>query len=195
MISEEQLKNNIYKYLQNIMELWNSFQLYKMIKTDIDGSINKTNRYSYMFVTIVISLQKTFVVDSYKLFYNESKSIPKMIGMCENNIKYFKDKDIKFNIKELRTLLDENKDEIENLKGMRDKFFAHCDSIYFNDPSKLFSDLPVIIDKLGKLIEGSYKNVKEIYFMLQPGCVNDNVDEIKKELLQDILVKFKILIW
>lgn len=182
MIDKNKLEEELLQYLHNIVELRSTFIMYKTIKLDINGSLDKVNKYPYMFVTIINGLEYSFIMQSYKLFDStEDKTLKTMIELCKNNQKHFENtKDLLVELKQFEDYLSSQQKIIENISGMRNKFFGHSDRKYFKNPSQALKDYSVDNTEYENLIEETYKKVKKIYSMLQPFMMIDWVEQMEK---------------
>ena len=183
MLKKEKLDEQLFRYLINTIELRNTFYLYKIIKSNENESLEKVNKYSYVFATIVNSLQYSFILQANKLFdEKEQKNIKKMILLCRNNIKHFENKDtiIKL-LNDFDNYLDSQSEIINNINSVRDKFYAHSDTKYFIDNNKALIDFSINSTIFENLIEQTYKKMKKIYSTFQPILINDYVNCIEND--------------
>ena len=159
-----------------------------LIKTDNNCSIEKINKYSNLFITIINSLLDSIILRANKLFNElEQKNINKMIKLCQNNIKYFKDKEeIYLKLKEFQKFISIKSKIINNIKSVRNKYSAHLDRKYFLENNKAFIDYSINNIELEELIEETYNKTKKIYSMFQPIIINDNTEEIRKDWINII---------
>lgn len=74
MIEENRLKEELLQYLNNVIELRNAFTMYKLIGLDINGTLDKINKYPYMFVTITNALEDSFIMQLYKMLSSSEKN-------------------------------------------------------------------------------------------------------------------------
>ncbi len=188
MLNKEKFDKYLTQYLNDIIVLRNTFYLYKLIKTDNNCSIEKINKYSNLFITIINSLLDSIILRANKLFNElEQKNINKMIKLCQNNIKYFKDKEeIYLKLKEFQKFISIKSKIINNIKSVRNKYSAHLDRKYFLENNKAFIDYSINNIELEELIEETYNKTKKIYSMFQPIIIDDNTEEIRKDWINII---------
>ena len=188
MLNKEKFDKYLTQYLNDIIVLRNTFYLYKLIKTDNNCSIEKINKYSNLFITIINSLLDSIILRANKLFNElEQKNINKMIKLCQNNIKYFKEKEeIYLKLKEFQKFISIKSKIINNIKSVRNKYSAHLDRKYFLENNKAFIDYSINNIELEELIEETYNKTKKIYSMFQPIIINDNTEEIRKDWINII---------
>ena len=181
MIDKLQLDEELMQYFNNVIEVRNNFELYKMIKAE--PSLDKVNKHAHIFVTVINSLEYAFIMQLYKLLEEkEEKNLFTMIKLCNNNIKHFSNKEkINNELKGLDLYLKDNQGIITNITNMRDKFFAHSDRKYFKIPNKVFNDNSIKNKELEDLIKNIYKFDKSIYANLQPIMIIDWVEEMENE--------------
>lgn len=183
VIDKEKLEQELLQYLKQVIELRNTFRLYKMMKNDINGSLNKVNKYPYVFVTTINALIYSFIMQAYKLFTEkEKKNIFSMIEICKNNQKHFENpEELVKKLNKLKKYLETKIDTINNIRGLRDKYFAHSDKKYFSESGKLMKDFIIETDEIEEMIEETYCYIKNIYSMIQPIMILDWVEEMEKD--------------
>lgn len=183
MIDKSKLEQELLQYLKQVIELRNTFKLYKMMKNDINGSLNKVNKYPYVFVTTINALIYSFIMQAYKLFTEkEKKNIFSMIEMCKNNQKHFENiEELVEKLNKLKKYLETKINTVNNIRGLRDKYFAHSDKEYFSKPSKVMEDFIIETDEVEEMIEETYHYIKSVYSMIQPLMILDWVEEMEKD--------------
>ena len=141
---EEVLETFYYK----VSSLKKYFSLYKLIKINY----KQANKYSYVFYTILSSLEKTFFVELVKLLDDrEQRSLYSFIDICKKEEKKF-NSSIELNkyLESLNKLLKDQKLKIA-LKKYRDKYFVHNDKEYFINPQKIFKENPIKNNEFEKI--------------------------------------------
>ena len=183
MINKKKLEQELLQYLNYVIELRNTFLLYKKIKSDKNSSLEKVNKYPYLFVTIINALEYSFIMQSYKIFDDtEDKNIFTLIKLCRNNQKHFFNKnEILKTLDELELYLSTKKLIIENIRSLRNKFFAHTDRKYFAVPDQVLKDFSIKNEELEFLIQDTFKYVKKMYSLLQPFMLVDWAEHIDND--------------
>ncbi len=183
MIDKNKLEQELLQYFNYMIELRSTFLLYKTIKSDNHGSLEKVNKYPYLFVTVINALEYSFIMQSYKIFDDtEGKNIFTLIKLCRNNQKHFSNKnEILKVIDELELYLSTKKIIIENIRSLRDKFFAHADRKYFTAPEQVLKDFSIKNEEFECLIQDTFEYVKKIYSLLQPFMLVDWVEHMDND--------------
>lgn len=183
MIEENRLKEELLQYLNNVIELRNAFTMYKLIGLDINGTLDKINKYPYMFVTITNALEDSFIMQSYKMFSSsEKKSIKTMINLCKSNKRHFQDSQkLEHELDDFEKYLNSQQNIIKNINKIRNKLLAHSDRKYFKHPDQVLKESPIKNEEFESLIEETYSRVKKICAMLQPFMIIDWQEEMKNE--------------
>ena len=162
MIDFEEFLESFY---YNVSSLKKYFSLYKLIKINY----KKTNKYSYVFCTILSSLEKTFFVELAKLLDDrEQRSLQSLIKISKKEINNFKSNDeINKSIEKLESIL-KNEELREKLKKYRDKYIAHNDKEYFINSQKIFKEYPIKNNVFEKVINIIFDEVSKIYYLYIP---------------------------
>lgn len=183
MINKKKLEQELLQYLNYVIELRNTFLLYKIIKSDKNSSLEKVNKYPYLFVTIINALEYSFIMQSYKIFDDtEDKNIFTLIKLCRNNQKHFFNKnEILKTLDELELYLSTKKLIIENIRSLRNKFFAHADRKYFVVPDQVLKDFSIKNEELEFLIQDTFEYVKKMCSLLQPIMLVDWAEHIDND--------------
>lgn len=182
-MDKNELKTEIEQHIENLRVLKETFELNMHIHK-VAGEYNKEINRINAFVNIVlVSTQETFIMEINKLLdVGSEKNIVKLLNVCETNYKLFPtervtkfvdddgkedsfiDKiDIRKDISNIRTELLKHKNTIENLKGLRDQFYAHADKDFLLNPSKAFSNYNVTYDDIEALINLLLKSLNKIH--------------------------------
>lgn len=177
-MNKKELKVEIEQYISNLRISIETFRLYKGIKSFVPQYKKEINYISNFLQVTLISLQTTFIMETVKLVdIRGMKNIFKLLALCENNYKTFptefsyevlleecgkKEKFIdRINIREdlnrSQEILADYSDLINNLKGLRDKYYAHPDKEYFFDVKQAFLDFNINGDKFEKLLDDLLK--------------------------------------
>ena len=122
-------------------------------------------------------------MQSYKIFDDtDGKNIFTLIKLCRNNQKHFSNKnDILKALDELELYLSTKKIIIENIRSLRDKFFAHADRKYFISPEQVLKDFSIKNEEFEFLIQDTFEYVKRIYSLLQPFMLVDWVEHMDND--------------
>lgn len=183
MIEENRLKEELLQYLNNVIELRNAFTMYKLIGLDINGTLDKINKYPYMFVTITNALEDSFIMQLYKMLSSsEKKSIKTMINLCKINKRHFQDsRKLEHELDDFEKYLNSQQNIIKNINKIRNKLLAHSDRDYFKHPDQVLKESPIKNEEFESLIEETYSRVKKICAMLQPFMMIDWQEEMENE--------------
>jgi len=166
------MKEEIEQYINNLKIAIDAFKLHNSIMETIIKYNNEINCMTNFIVTIVKSLQITFIMETYKLVDKDGqKSIFKLLNVCEQNKDAFpkekimnfiyendkkekitKNINIQDDINKIRDKIKQYNGLIQNLKGARDKYYAHTDKKYFYDVKKLFQDYRISIKDFEMLL-------------------------------------------
>ena len=172
-LTKDELKNEIERYLKEFKIIYDSFEIYKCIKIKVVEYEKEINSVSRFLITVLHSLQYTYLIGLSKmLLQDEEKNIKNLLTLCGYNLKCFpsehvreyknedekivySDKvkiDINSDIKNIKMGLKINKNVIDKLDNIRNKFLAHSDSDYYNNVSKLFEDNKITYEQIEKVL-------------------------------------------
>lgn len=179
-----ELEKYIDKYVSNIHETDRSFELYKNIKLNVESEEDKVNKYDALFITILSSLQYSYVLNLSKLLLkDEEKNIYKMIENCRNHkIDLEKRKELNEVLKEFEIKLNSKQDSINKIKFLRDKHFAHADTTYFLNPKEAFSKVHLKGEDVEEIIKIIYIYTEKICNILNYNFKNGIKDMMNWEL-------------
>lgn len=133
-----------------MIELRNAFTMYKLIGLDINGTLDKINKYPYMFVTITNALEDSFIMQLYKMLSSsEKKSIKTMINLCKINKRHFQDSQkLEHELDDFEKYLNSQQNIIKNINKIRNKLLAHSDRDYFKHPDQVLKESPIKMKNL-----------------------------------------------
>lgn len=178
MIKEE-LEELLEKYLFRIVYANDKYKLYYFLQERKSDRLEELNMAPAFFVTVFDALQQSFLIETFKLYDIKSDTgIIKLLNKCENSNKLFPTKgysvfheidpltdEIKDTLRDeyqINVLSDINKFRIElaekdrvinNLRGQRDKYYAHLDNKYFNNQQNISIDYPLLFKDVGELLD------------------------------------------
>ena len=153
-MTKKELEDEIFQYFNNVISLQNSFTLYKEIKTHTSDEVDKINKYSYFFYTIIYSLQHEFILESIKLLdVREEKNLSKLIYLCRQYQQYSTDSNFFQKLLDFENYLTTLLPLIDKLKTIRDKFYAHADKKYFKNAKILFKENNIKNEELENMIK------------------------------------------
>ena len=175
----ESLKKDITNYLNILYDCKYDINIYKALKVN-----NRViNLYSYPFIVILNSLVETCVVRLNSIIaFGNQKRISKLVTNCEHNKKYVADDNLDIVLNEINTILDKNKEMLNNIKTWRDKNLAHSDAKYFGKIEELFKDNPIINEELISFIDSLIFSIKELYKLFECNDAYDCSTEIEEDL-------------
>lgn len=178
------LEKYIEKYVSNIHETDRSFELYKNIKLNVGTEEDKVNKYDTLFITILSSLQYSYILNLSKLLLkDEGKNIYKMIENCRNHkMDSERRKELNKILNEFETKLNNKQDIIDKIKFLRDKHFAHADTTYFLKPNEAFSKAHLRGEDIEEIIKIIYAYTEKICNILNYNFKNGIKDLMNWEL-------------
>lgn len=179
------LKEKIIEVMYLLIEINDSYKLFKQLKKSKQKYLDVMNISPAFFTIVNHSLEYTFIMGLSKLYEydNKTMSIHKIINICENcadlfpnsreivyqgedgNTVVYTDKitiDIHNDIREMRNLVGSLDNQINSLKGRRDKFYAHNDKGYFANIDKLVKEYPINYNDLDLLISTADKVLNKL---------------------------------
>ena len=173
-MGKEELEKKIESYCSRITYLNDCFELHKLMIKSQKEHLSEINEFPAFYQLAEKSFIHVCIIELAKLYEYESESgIEKLINICESNQNLFLKKfhneitecetnkivssydikvEIKKDINEARNKLEHLSSIIDKLKGQRDKFYAHLDKEYQNNPSALITDYPLNYRDLKELI-------------------------------------------
>lgn len=212
MMSKEELEAKIESYCSRITYLNDCFELHKLMINSQKEYISEINEFPAFYQLAEKSFIHVCIIELAKLYdYGSDAGLNKLINICESNknlfLKSFNNEitdcdtgeivrkyeitvDIKKDLQEARNEIENLNEKIGNLKGQRDKFYAHLDKEYQKNPSSLITDYPLNYGDIKELIKTAtlicntfYQDLCRTAHMCQTSNWNDinNVFEIIKE--------------
>lgn len=182
-MNKDELKKEIEQYLINLQIIYDSFNLYKKIKSSVIDYNNEIQSISAFLQVCLYSLETTFFISLSKYFMKNSNenTINNLLNLCEKNSKLFPTAHITdynypngeterfeepFNvledIKQIRKDFKKYNKTISNLRKIRNKYFAHADRNYFKRPNELFKQYSIKNTDLENLINVLYKSLNTL---------------------------------
>ena len=182
-MNKEELKKEIEQYLINLQIVYDSFNLYKKIKSSVTDYNNEIQSIFAFLEVCLYSLENTFFISLSKYFMlkSDEKTIYILLKLCEDNSNLFPTAHIEsyihpngeaenfeelFNIlediKQIRKDLKKYNKTISNLREIRNKYFAHADRNYFKRPIELFKQYSIKNTDLENLINLLYRSLNTL---------------------------------
>ena len=212
MMTKDELEAKIESYCSRITYLNDCFELHKLMINSQKEYISEINEFPAFYQLAEKSFIHVCIIELAKLYdYGSDAGLEKLINICEANQNLFLKKfhneltdcntdeivrsydipvDIKKDIEDARNKIENIKEVILNLKGQRDKFYAHLDKEYQKNPSLLITDYPLNYGNIKELIKTAtlicntfYQDLCRTAHMCQTSNWNDinNVFEMIKE--------------
>lgn len=205
-MNKEELEKIIESYCSRITYLNDCFMLHMLMINSQKDYLSEINEFPAFYQLSEKSFIHICIIELAKLYEYSDKSvsgIEKLINLCEANQNLFLKKvhneltdcennevvrsydikiDIKKDITEARSKLKDLCPIISNLKGQRDKFYAHLDKAYQNNPNALVTDYPLNYGEIKKLIHTVTLICNTFYQDLcrtAHACQTSNWDDIK----------------
>ncbi|HAL00788.1 MAG TPA: hypothetical protein DCP50_07435 [Exiguobacterium sp.] len=167
-----QFKNDLNGYLSEVQNIQDNYTLHKYImeKTSVKEDLNALNKAPAFFTLPTHSFQYTVIMGLAKFIEpprtrGEAKSLSKFLNFLEANHSYiFSNDPLEMErlgrttpidastVSSHKTILEEMESIISHLITWRDKSFAHNDSAYFVDRSRLATDYPITYGEIERLI-------------------------------------------
>lgn len=165
----EAIRTYLKLLINNFLKIRSIEKQLKIINDWNKPPYNKTIQLSFNFFDlVVISFHQTVLLDLNKLLSdNEEKSITDWLKKARMHSqviepRYYdhqKGERVSLNSDEYQKIIDlhlkkiiDNDCIIKKIKKWRDKFLAHSDTTYFNNPNKLYIDFPIVSSEI-QLIE------------------------------------------
>lgn len=178
-MNKDDLKKLIVSYLYRIVYANDKFCLYKYLCERKQDRLDEMNIAPGFFSTVFDALRQSFIIEVFKLYDIKSDTgLVKLLNICRNCYKTFPCKtynefhqiDIKTgetiytlrdeveiniiqDITQLKNKLSEKEGIINNLRGQRDKYYAHLDKKYFNDDLSISDDYPFSFNDVELLLD------------------------------------------
>lgn len=178
-MNNEELKKIIEAYLFRIVHVNDKYRLYRYLIERENDRLDELNMAPAFFTIVMEALQQSFMIEIFKLFDSNSKTgLVKLLNICMNSNKQFPVErnnifheinldtgetidtlydNIKINakkdIKELELKLKEKEEIINNLRGQRDKYYAHLDKEYFVKKDNISKKFPFLFYDMEELID------------------------------------------
>lgn len=175
MMTKEELEAKIESYCSRITYLNDCFELHKLMISNQKENLSVINEFPAFYQLAEKSFIHVCIIELAKLYdYGSEAGLEKLINICEANQNLFLKKfhnaiidcetdeigrsydilvDIKKDINDARNKIENIKEIILNLKGQRDKFYAHLDKQYQKNPSSLITDYPLNYGDIKELIK------------------------------------------
>lgn len=175
-ITSEELREKIKSYCSRITYLNDCFKLHKLMINSQKEYLAEINEFPAFYKISKKSFIYVCIIELAKLYERGNKNtsgIEKLINICDANQNLFLKKihneitdcdtdkivesydtkiDIQKDIQNAKDKLKSLETVIENLKGQRNKFYAHLDKDYQKNPSALAKDFPLNYGEIEKLI-------------------------------------------
>lgn len=213
-LTKEDLEALLENYFTRITYVNNLFLLYRHMNDSQKNNIRIINEFPAFYQLSKSAFIRLVFIELAKLYdYGSDTGIKKLLCICEANQNLFLKKfhneiidcetdeiaqsyDIKVNIKqdihECRNKIFELEQIIDNVKNQRDKYYAHLDKEYLNNPEKLtkdFSiscgDIKLLLDTATNICNKMYVDLSRKQYVTQFSNWND-IDNIF-----EIITKYK----
>lgn len=162
-MSKLNIEIEISNYFKLINEAYKNIELFKTIANTLENP--KTKNIKDLMFTILNALKFSFVVQTEKIIdIKESKNIWKFIEYCKQNTDAFQES----NDSIIKKLTDFNNElaqynmVFQNMKGQRDKIYAHTDNETFYNKNQLFEKYNVQLQDIENIINMLYKYLNNI---------------------------------
>lgn len=157
------IETEISNYFKLINEAYKNIKLYKTISSTLENS--KITNIKDFIHTVLNSLKFSFIVQTEKIIdKSEAKNICKFIEYCKQNTDTFQEKKESI-IKKLTDFdneLTQYETVFQNMKGQRDKIYAHTDKETFYNKNQLYEEYNVRLQDVENIINMLYKNLNNI---------------------------------
>ena len=202
-LTKEELKTKIESYCSRITYLNDCFQLHKLMINSQKEHFSEINEFPALYQLAKKSFIYVCIIELAKLYeYGSESGLKKLISICDANHNLFQKKihneiidcctdkvvksdDIKVEIQndiaKAKKKLENLARVIENLKGQRDKFYAHLDKEYQDEPTALSNDYPLNYGEIKQLIDAATNICNTFYQDLcttSHACQTSNWDDI-----------------
>lgn len=174
-MTKKELKEKINRYCSRITYINDCFNLHKLMISSQKEHRAEINEFPVFFNISNKSFVHVCIIELAKLYeYKSDSGIEKLITICDANQNLFLKKipneitdcdtdkiirnydikiDIQKDIQDAKNKLESLETVIENLKGQRDKFYAHLDKEYSENPSALTKNFPLNYEEIKNLID------------------------------------------
>lgn len=202
-MTKEELENKLESYCSRITYLNDCFELHKLMISSQKEHLSEINEFLAFYQLAKKSFLYVCIIELAKLYeYGSESGLKKLIDICDANHNLFlkkihneiidcgsdkvvKSYDIKIEIKrdiaKAKKRLENLAGVIENLKGQRDKFYAHLDKEYQDKPSDLSNDYPLNYGEINELIDAATNICNTFYQNLcrtSHACQTSNWNDI-----------------
>lgn len=212
-MDKDELKKLIENYLYRIVNANDQYRLYCYLHERKADRLEELNMAPAFFSTVFDSLKQCFVIEIFKLYdINSDTGLIKLFNICMNCSKLFPNKrynefhqtdlktgktvdtlrdeikiDVMQDINKLRKELIDKESIVNNLRGQRDKFYAHLDKKYFMNKRDLSKDFPVSFDDVELLLDFAGEMCNTLLLDLCGEAIfyqSSNYDDVKNILDQ-----------
>ncbi|MBR5095508.1 MAG: hypothetical protein IK094_00165 [Treponema sp.] len=202
-MTKEELEKKIESYCSRITYLNDCFELHKLMISSQKEHLEEINEFLAFYQLAKKSFLYVCIIELAKLYeYGSESGIKKLIDICDANHNLFLKKfqneiiecetgkvgrsydirvDIKKDIAEAKEKLINLVSVVKKLKGQRDKFYAHLDKEYQDEPTALSNDYPLNYGEIKQLIDAATNICNTFYQDLcttSHACQTSNWDDI-----------------
>ena len=158
----EEYLSGLAKYLN---EIANKVSLFIYLKQKMDENDDDVKLAPVIFLPMTESLLVDSVISLAKLYepssYGNLNKFLEFVEKNTDNLNWAHGKLTKAQVQAQKALIASKETQIKNVRGQRDKYFAHHDKKYFTASDKVGADYPLSIEDVEDLVELARKIITE----------------------------------